>query len=377
MFKEREAVIKKLIFGTRDIKKIIPGFVFALLLMISAYILSSILENIIPKERNYFSPILISIILGLLVRNIFGLHNQFEEGIKFGIKKLLRLGIMLMGLRLSIFAVLKIGILAVGLVAICIASALIIALLLGQKLKVSKRIRVLIAAGTSICGVSAIVATAPVIEADEEETTYAIGTITIIGLITTLLYPYITELIMNLNVVQSGFFIGTSVHDTSQVTGTALIYDQLWGNKSLTGLTGSDIAITTKLVRNTFMIIVIPLLGVLFRKKENGMIYSSKFNILQYIPLFVLGYLGFGVVRTLGDYVFGSSNQEWINIWRYFTSLAKYIIAVSITCVGLNTNISKLVKLGIKPFATGLIVTISVGGVSWLLLTIFKSFLYF
>ena len=118
-------------------------------------------------------------------------------------------------------------------VIVCIISSVFVTMLLVKRINVSKKLGVLIASGTSICGVSAIIATAPAIEADEEETTYAIGTITIIGLIATLIYPYITELVLNLNVVQAGFFIGMSIHDTSQVTGAALIYDQLWGYELL------------------------------------------------------------------------------------------------------------------------------------------------
>ena len=122
----------------------------------------------------------------------------------------------------------------------------------------------------TICGVSAIVAAAPAIDANEEETAYSIGTITLFGILATLLYPYLTELVFRLDVFQAGFFLGTSIHDTSQVTGAALMYDQLWGNQSAGGLTGADIAITTKLVRNSFMMIIIPLLGYLFHQNQNS-----------------------------------------------------------------------------------------------------------
>jgi uncharacterized integral membrane protein (TIGR00698 family) len=306
------------------------------------------------------------------------LHKRFDAGIRFGLKKLLRFGIILMGIRLSIFAVLKIGALAVGMVIVCITAALVITMLIAKKVGIGEKLGTLIAAGTSICGVSAIVATAPTIEAEEEEVAYAVGTITIFGILATIVYPYLAELALHLPVTGAGFFLGTSVHDTSQVTASSLIYDQLWSNKTASGLTGADIAITTKLVRNTFMVAVIPFLGFWFARKNAGETPGRKIQIVKYIPLFVIGYVMMGVVRSVGDGVFGvDKDTYWYGCWHFVKSSATYVIAVAIACIGLNTDIKRLTKLGYKPFVCGLIAAMSVGMVSWLLVTQFGNYLRF
>lgn len=369
--------IKKILFGTQNIPALIPGVALAVIVTLLALFLTKMLGSLLPLKKNPLSPILVATILGLVIRSTISLPKSFDAGIGFGLKKLLRFGIILMGIRLSIFSVLKIGGLAVGMVVICITAALIITSFIAQKIGISEKLGTLIAAGTSICGISAIIAISPAIEAKEEETAYAVGTITIFGILATIVYPYLTELILHLPVEEAGFFLGTSVHDTSQVTATSLIYDQLWSLKTSSGLTGADIAITTKLVRNTFMILVIPFLGFWFRKKNAQERSDTKIQVMKYIPLFVLGYIFMGIMRSLGDYIFSAGNAVWDSTWHFVKNSATSVITIAIACVGLNTDIRKLLKLGLKPFICGLIAALSVGAVSWLLVTQFGHYLKF
>lgn len=364
--------VKEHLFGKEKVKNLLPGFIISVVLMVIAQILSIILNLVTRFKVDPFNPILITVILGIIFRNSFLYSEQFKPGVEFGIKKLLRFGIILMGIRLSFLNFVRIGFTAAGMVIITISSVILITMLVSEKINISKKLALLIAAGTSICGISAVIATAPVIEADEEEVSYSIATITIFGIMATLIYPYFIEIVLNLNAAQAGFFIGTAVHDTSQVTATALIYEQLWGGITAGILTSTDIAITTKLVRNTMMLIVIPLMSVLARK-NSGTHDSTKSNILKFIPLFVLGYILMGVLRSVGDYSFGVSNSDWINTWETMTDIATYIIAISITCVGLNTNLKKLVKLNIKPLIVGFIAAFCAGIVSYILIIIFAG----
>lgn len=379
MAEQKTSKLKNLWFGTQDLPSLVPGVILAVVLMLIAVFLTKTIGNALPFKKNPLSPILVAIILGLLVRNLLTVPKICGPGITFGLKKLLRFGIILMGIRLCIFEVAKIGVLAVGLVVVCIASALLITMFLAKKIGVSEKLGTLIAAGTSICGVSAIVATAPTIEAKEEETAYAVATITIFGLFATIAYPYLAEQVLALPVEAAGFFLGTAVNDTSQVTATAFIYDQLWEHKTAIGLTGADIAITTKLVRNTFMMLAIPLLGFWFAKKNAiSDTSNAKFKVMKYLPLFVFGYLLLALVRSLGDGIFGSGKDtQWYTCWHSIKISAGYVIAVSIACIGLNTDIRKLTKLGYKPFVCGLIAACSVGVVSYLLVTIFGGYLHF
>lgn len=373
--------LSDILLGNASIKDILPGVLLAAVIAATSagiYQGVGILFKQAGWEKNPLSIILIAMVLGLILSNVLKLPASLKPGIQFAIKKLLRLGIILMGIRLSIFAVLKIGVFALGLVAVCIASALIITIFLARMLGISQRLGTLIAAGTSICGVSAIAAVSPVIEAEEEETSYAIATITIFGLAATIFYPYLVELLLQLTSVQAGFFLGTSVHDTSQVAATALIYNQITRISDASGITGADIAITTKLVRNTFLVLVIPLLGILFNRsrtdKEKS--ESSGFSIRSFIPLFVIGYLIVAVIRTAGDSVFGETNAEWIASWKWVKTAAKYVIAAAIAGVGLNTNLKNLTRLGYRPFVCGLCAAVAVGGVSYTLLQLFSRYIH-
>jgi len=373
----KKRTIKSLLFDTEDIVSLILGIFLALVLMFLSKLIADSLDKVLVIE-NPVSMIMIAIVLGLIVRNTLKLSVKFNPGISFGLRKLLQLGIILLGIRLSIYSVLKISITAAGLVAVCIASALAITIFLSGKIGVSDKLGTLIAAGTSICGASAIVATAPTIEAEEEETAYAIATITIFGLIVTIVYPYLVEWVLHLSPEKAGFFLGTSVHETAQVTATAFIYDQLWNYKLAGNMTGGDIAITVKLIRSTFMIAVIPFLGFWFARKQTKTAGNkeNKIRILKYIPVFVIGYLIMAAVRSTGDAVFGT-NDYWTGFWKFTKTTAGYVITTFIACIGLSTDIKKLVELSLKPFLSGLIASSSVGAVSLFLILLFGSFLRF
>jgi len=342
--------------GTGKITALLPGLALALAVMLVAVLVTMAAGHFLPWGKNPLSPMLVAIILGMIIRTAVPLPESVDAGTAFGVKKLLRLGIILMGM-------------ALGMVIICIVVALAVTIFVSRRLGVSDDLGTLIAAGTSICGVSAIVATGPAIGAKEEETAYAVGTITIFGILATIVYPYLVELVMHLPVTGAGFFLGTSIHDTSQVTAASLVYDQLWSLKTVDGITGADIAITTKLVRNTFMIVVIPFLGFWAGRRKVGRTAGPGIRIMRYVPLFVFGYIAMGIVRTLGDHFFGADSATWVSAWHGVKSAATYTIAVAITCVGLNTDIRKLSKLGCRPFVCGLVAALSVGFVSWLLVT--------
>jgi len=371
------AVLKDVLFGNQNVLLLLPGIAVAVMVMLAGTVAANAIGKAMGWRESLLSPILVAIILGLVIRNVAPLPAKLEPGIKFGLSKLLRLGIILMGIRLSIFSVLKIGAAAVGMVFVCIVAGLVITAFVAKKLGISEKLATLVAAGTSICGVSAILASAPTIKAEEEEIAYAVGTITIFGMLATMAYPYMVESFLHLSPAAAGFFLGTSVHDTSQVTASSLIYDQLWAHKTSTGLTGADIAITTKLVRNTFMVFVIPVLGYWFAKKSAQGASAKGLQIAKYIPLFVLGYVVVVLLRSLGDYAFGASNTGWTSACSFVKTSATYLIAIAVSCIGLNTNIRKLTKLGYKPFVCGLIAAVSVGAVSWLLVTGLGAYLKF
>ena len=133
----------------------------------------------------------------------------------------------------------------------CIGTALLVTYFLSNKLNQPRRLGSLIAVGTSICGISAILATSTAIEATEEETAYAIAVVTLFGLVAVLIYPILGHFLFAGDPTKVGLWLGTSIQDTSQVVGAALIYSQVWNSP-----VALDIASLTKVIRNVFMVII-------------------------------------------------------------------------------------------------------------------------
>ena len=372
--------LERSLFGVffSKLHTIIPGLVVVILLALLSMWLSDLIgKDLMGFEKSPISAVMICLILGLVIRNVFKLPTFLNVGFKFSVKKLLRLGIILLGIRLSIIDVFKLGIIGIPIVLICITSALLITTFLNKKLKQPKRLGTLIAVGTSICGVSAIVATSPVIEAKEEETAYAVAVITVFGLIATIGYPIIAYFIFGGDATKAGLWLGTSIHDTSQVTGAALVFADLWSLPS-----GLDVATITKLVRNVFMILVIPLMSFLYVKNQmkeatesdpNKSNIKSKVNIKKLIPVFVIGFLLVSILRSIGDVGIGTSNLAfglfgvgvWAEIIKVIKDFATILFVVALGGVGLSTDFSNFKGLGIKPFLVGLFAALTIGIVSF------------
>src|SRR3954454_953428 len=195
-----------------------PGILMALAL---AW-LGNVLSEVIGKRRGYqkspISPIMLAVVLGLVIRNTIGVPKAYEAGLRLCLKTVLRLGIVLLGLGLSVQAVAKMGLIGLPIIACCIATALIAVTYINRALRLPSRLGTLIAVGTSICGVSAIVATAPAIDAEDDETSYAVACITLFGLVALFAYPFVAHGVFD-TPAQAGTFLGTAIHDTSQLAG--------------------------------------------------------------------------------------------------------------------------------------------------------------
>ena len=384
--------LERSLFGVRysNLHTIIPGLAIVIgLALFSMWLSDFIGKNLMGFEKSPISAVMICLVLGLIINNVFKLPNILSVGFKFAVKKLLRLGIILLGIRLSIFSVFELGLIGIPIVLICIASALIITTFLNKKLKQPKRLGTLIAVGTSICGVSAIVATSPVIEAKEEETAYAVAVITVFGLIATIGYPFLVFFIFGGDATKAGLWLGTSIHDTSQVTGAALVFSDFW-NLPL----GLDVATVTKLVRNVFMILVIPLMAFLYIKNqvkessdssESTSSVRSRVNIKKLIPVFVIGFLIVSIVRSIGDFginatdlAFGAIAQgSWEGFIKIVKDFATILFVIALGGVGLSTDFSKFKGLGIKPFLVGLFAALTIGIVSFVSVSLLGGLITF
>jgi len=318
-------------------------------------------------EKSPVSGIMLAIVFGMVVGNAVRLPALVKPGIRFSLERVLRLGIILLGIRLGLGEALKVGLVGVPLIVLCIVAAMLVTYWLGRRLALSGRMGVLIAVGTSICGATAIVATAPAIGADEDETVYAVANITVFGLLAMFAYPYLAEFLFAGDLTSTGRFLGTSIHETAQVAGSALIYVQLFG-----GDTVLDVAAVTKLVRNLFMIVVIPLMAYVHQRqsrRDGGV--GVQVNVLALFPMFILGFALMAVVRTVGDvtlesgFAYGVFDAAgWGEVTGGIKAWAERLLAVAMAGVGLGTSVRQLRGLGVRPFYVGLGAAAAVGMVS-------------
>ena len=369
--------VEDALFGCtiQNTPKLIPGTVLALGVVWLAILLTDQI-NLMWGYQGLISYILTAIIVGMLVRNTIGLAPLFQPGVSFALRKLLRLGIILLGIRLSILDVAIIGAWGVPIVIGCILTGLVITIYFTRLLGLPERLGTLIAIGTSICGASAIVAASPVIEATDEEIAYAVANITVFGIVAMFVYPYLANVLFAGNVMQVGLFTGTSIHETAQVAGAGLIYDQSFGVS--VNPSAADVAVVTKLVRNVMMILVIPAMAFLYARRAVKPTDSSderRPRLIQLIPIFIIGFLIVAVIRSIGDanldsgvLAFGIwSDLAWNNICGNIKELSGYILAMAMAGVGLGTSFGMMRGLGIKPFGVGLVSATMVGVSSVLL----------
>ena len=326
----------------------------------------------------------VAIVLGLLLSNLVTLPEALSPGLKFATTTILRAGIVFVGIRLSLFDVLKLGLAGLPVVVAAIVTGLVFVTWFNRKLGLPPRLGTLVAAGTSICGVTAIVSTAPAIDADEREVAYAVANVVAFGLFGMLAYPYLAHALLARSET-IGLFLGTAVHDTSQVVGAALTYKQLYADDVVLRT-----ATVTKLTRNIFLAVVIPLLTWMHARADGGMSRAHRSSgpasssWTRYIPGFVLGFLGMAVVRSVGDAMIGRSGtaygvvdpQGWLAVTGFIgdTLASRVLLGTAMAAVGLSTSVAVFKGVGLKPFAVGFAGAVAVGAVGMGMAVLFGRF---
>ena len=333
---------------------VIPGIILAFVL----YTLSQGINNIIGIEllgynKSPISTAMIAILFGMFFGNIFQVRDSFQKGLDFTREIILKLGIICLGIQLKPFEFLAFGKIAIPLIIICILSVLIVIKLLIKKLRIPTRMAYLLSIGSTVCGTTAIMATAPVIKATKNEVSYAIANITLFGILSMLIYPYFANYYFDSEPLLIGLFLGTSIHETSQVAAAGLIYEQQFNSPETL-----NIATVTKLIRNTFLIIMIPLFALLYNR---GQTKEKNYSILSIFPYFVLGFVGMIILRNIGDQIFISDNNIWNETVNIIKFCSKIFLTMAMAAIGLSTNLKDIRAMGYKPFVVGFIAMLTVG----------------
>lgn len=335
-----------------------------ILLCLIIALIADILSKVIPVVGSIIGAPVFAIIFGMVINLFLKDKSKFQSGITFTSKKILQYAVILLGFGLNLSAVLKTGAQSLPIIISTICTSLIVSFILYKIMKMPAKISTLVGVGSSICGGSAIAATAPVIEADDEEIAQSISVIFLFNIIAAIIFPTLGGF---LGLSNEGFaiFAGTAVNDTSSVTAAASSWDSMHG----TGTAVLDSATIVKLTR-TLAIIPITLVLALIRshrakKEENNT--GIKFSFKKVFPFFIIYFICASIITTLCTTFLPENIQVYTNeIFSFLKQLSKFFIIMAMSAIGLNTNIVKLVKTGGKPIFMGLCCWVAITGVSLL-----------
>ena len=302
------------------------------------------------------SALMIAIVLGMLVRNTVGLPAACAPGIRFSLRRILRFAIVLLGFQLSARQIAEVGGMGLFVVAVTLAAAFCFTTWLGRRLGVDRKLSELIAAGTSICGASAIVATNAVTEGSDEDVAYAIAVVTLFGCASMLLYP-LGDALMHMPAHAYGLWAGSSIHETAQVLAASF----------QGGAVSGRIGAVTKLSRVMLLAPVVLGLGWAARRRDDaasgkpddaaclkrgeaaslkrgGPAPSAKRRTIP-VPLFLLGFIAaIGINSTA---ILPASATQLI------VKADQFLLALSLGAMGLETSFRKVREAGLRPMLLG------------------------
>ena len=307
------------------LKKVGPGLVLCLILAIPSFLLGRVFPVI-------GGPV-IAILLGMVVSLFLHERTRYQAGIAYTSKKILQYAVILLGFGLNLSEIAKVGAQSLPIICSTIATSLLIAFLLRKYLTMPNNIAVLVGVGSSICGGSAIAATAPVIGADDEEIAQSISVIFLFNILAALIFPTLGSV---LGMTNDGFglFAGTAVNDT------------------LHGTNGAVLKYAT-IVKLTRTLTIIPITLTLafwrtWRAKQGDNTTTGSFSLKKVFPFFILFFVLASIITTLSTLA-GADPA----IFQPLKELSKFFIILAMAAIGLNTDLVKLVKTGSKPILLG------------------------
>ncbi|MDM8287708.1 YeiH family protein [Slackia piriformis] len=329
------------------VKKNFAGLVFCFAIAIPA----ALLGTFAPVVGGPVFAMLIGMVIALYVKD-GSLHTTLEPGVKYTSKKSLQYAVILLGFGMNLADILAKGQQSLPIIIATITTSLVIAFVLCKAMKIPSKVATLIGVGSSICGGSAIAATAPVIKADYEDIATSISVIFLFNVIAALIFPTLGGM-LGLSNEGFGLFAGTAVNDTSSVTAAASAWDSIHGSSIL------DEAAVVKLTR-TLAIIPITLVLAFWQvrraKAAGAHDAENAFSLKKIFPFFILFFLAASVITT----AFGLPTEVTAPI----KEVSKFFIMMAMAAIGFNTNIVKLVTSGGKPIALGLCCWVGIAAMS-------------
>ncbi|MBZ9684390.1 MULTISPECIES: YeiH family protein [unclassified Mesorhizobium] len=319
---------------------VIPGIV--LVAMITAVAFSA--RNV--SGFALFSPMILAVVAGMVYSNVLGTPVHAKAGIAFSQKRLLRFAIVLLGFQLTLGQVVSIGAGGVGIVALTLGATFVFTITLGRLIGVDAKLTQLIAAGTSICGASAIVATNIVTDARDEDVTYAVASITLFGTIAMLGFPLLAPL-LGLDQHAFGLWAGASIHEVAQVIGAGF----------QNGTQSGEIATVAKLTRVAMLAPMIIALGLMARRKSDDQSAARP-----PMPWFVAAFVAVVALNSLVTIP--------AEVKQAVVLATTIMLTMGLAAMGLQADISQLRSRGLRPLALAFCAFLFIGGFSLMLVKV-------
>lgn len=283
------------------------------------------------------SPLVVAMVLGMALRNLTGTPGAARAGIGFALRRILRLAIVLLGFQLTLTQLRAVGLPGLMVISILLAATFVFTRWAGRALGVEARLAELIAAGTSVCGASAVIATNTVTRGSDEDVAYAIACVTVFGSLSMLAMPVLGGM-MAMEPAHYGIWVGATVHEVAQVVGAGFQH----------GAEAGQAATVAKLSRVMLLAPLIVVLGTLARRRGRAAQASAP------APWFVLGFIA--VVLLNSALPLPPPLQDRV------AGLTAFLLTMALAAMGLETDIRKLRDRGLRPLA--------LGALAWLFISI-------
>jgi uncharacterized integral membrane protein (TIGR00698 family) len=294
-----------------------------------------------------FSPMILSIMAGIVFHNVIGTPARAKAGVAFSLRRILRFAIILLGLQLAAQEVIEVGATGIGVIALTLAATFLFTTWLGRMIGVDPKLTELIAAGTSICGASAVIATNTVTQARDEDVAYAVACVTVFGSIAMLAYPLLPT-VLHLDAYAFGLWSGASIHEIAQVVAAAF----------QDGKQAGEFATIAKLSRVMMLAPTVIALGLLAarRASQHGHAHS---HAKPPLPWFVLGFIAMLTVNSIATVPPEAR--------AVIVPATTFLLSMALAAMGLETDLAKLKAKGVRPFILGLSAFLFIAGFSLML----------
>lgn len=316
------------------LKNITPGLLLSALVAIIAMFLSSLIPG------DIIGATVMALLVGMALNPLLAKYKQFNEGVSFAGKIVLRIGIILMGVNMNFAEVLNVGKYSLFVMIFTMATAFGVGNLIGKKFGMNWKLTNLLSVSTAICGGSAVAAVGPVIKAKDEDVAYAISSTFIFDVITVIVFPWI-GIALGMSDTGYGLWTGTAVNDTSSVVAAGYAFSELAGHT----------AVIVKLTRTLFIIPYVLMFSVITERleaKSKGVHGHAPVNIKKIFPYFILLFLVAVAIRSAGIIP--------NDIIPTISKTSKFFMVMALSAIGLKTSFGDIKNIGYKPMILGFIV---------------------